>query len=69
MSTSSPKSYGLSLDAFYGFPVFEEVTSPLVVCTNPGYHVSVIQVFGCKDCNRPKLVFNRRVKCVGEGRP
>ena len=69
MSTSSPKSYGLSLDAFYGFPLFEEVTSPLVVCTNPGYHVSVIQMFGRKDSNRPKLVFHRRMECVVEGRP
>ena len=66
MSTSRQKSYGLSLDAFYGFPMFEEVTSPLIVCTNPGYHVCAIQFVGSDNYNRQKLVLQRHSVRVGE---
>lgn len=67
MSNSTHDAYGLSLDAFYGFPVFEEVTSPLIVCTNPGYHVCAIQVFGrdvCGGWDRPTLTLERNRNCV-----
>lgn len=36
------KTYGVSFDGFYGFPIFEEASSTLIVCTCPGYHVGAI---------------------------
>lgn len=40
------QAYGLSLDAFWGFPLFDEVTSTLKVSTSPGHHVCAVQVLG-----------------------
>lgn len=37
------KAFGVSFDGFYGFPIFKEVSSTLVVCSCPGYHVGCIQ--------------------------
>lgn len=42
MPRHRPKAYGVSFDAFYGFPVFLEVSSTLVVCTALGYHNGAI---------------------------
>ena len=39
---NSQIQYGVSFDGFYGFPIFEEVSSTIIVCTCPGYHVGAI---------------------------
>lgn len=36
------KAFGVSFDGFFGFPIFEEVSSTLVVCSCPGYHLGAI---------------------------
>ena len=36
------KAFGMSFAGFFGFPIFKEVSSTLVVCSCPGYHVGVI---------------------------
>ena len=37
------KAYGVSFDGFYGFPIFKDVSSTLIVTTACGYHVGAIQ--------------------------
>ena len=36
------KTFGMSFDGFFGFPIFAEVSSTLVVCSCPGYHLGAI---------------------------
>lgn len=36
------RSWGVSFDGYYGFPIFDETSSILIVTTAPGYHTGVV---------------------------
>ena len=50
------EAFGVSFDGFYGFPVFKEVSSTLIVCTAPGYHVGCIQFVKKSNSNRTRFL-------------